>query len=100
MEIRTLLSAPAWAQQTFGQVDLGHRDRKARVVKIATAMAADPAGSLPKQMGSEANLHAAYRFLQTPQVSYEELMRPHLEQTRAAMREQERVLLIQDTSRP
>ncbi len=34
-----------------------------------------------------------------PQVSYEELMRPHLEQTRGAMREQERVLLIQDTSR-
>lgn len=98
METRTLLSAPAWAQQTFGQVDLGHRDRQERVVKIATAMAADPAGSLPKQMGSEANLHAAYRFLQTPQVSYEELMRPHLEQTRAAMREQERVLLIQDTT--
>ncbi len=62
METRSLLSAPAWAQQTFGQVDLGHRDRKARVVKIAAAMAADPSGSLPKQMGSEANLHAAYRF--------------------------------------
>jgi Transposase DNA-binding/Transposase Tn5 dimerisation domain len=98
METSSLLSAPAWAQQTFGQVDLGHRDRQERAVKIAAAMAADPSGTLPKQMGSEANLHAAYRFLQTPQVSYEELMRPHLEQTRGAMREQERVLLIQDTT--
>ena len=33
-----------------------------------------------------------------PQVSYEELICPHLEQTRGAMREQERVLLIQDTT--
>ncbi len=62
METSSLLSAPQWAQQTFGQVHLGHRDRKARAVKIAAAMAADPAGSLPKQMGSEADLHAAYRF--------------------------------------
>ena len=95
-----MLSAQQWAEETYGEVRLGHRSRKERAVTMAAAMAADPAASLPKQMGSEAQAHAAYRFLQTPQVSYEELMRPHLEQTRAAMREQERVLLIQDTSRP
>ncbi len=97
METSTLLSAPEWAEQTFGEVQLGHRPRQERTVKMAAAIAADPAGSLPKQMGSEAALHAAYRFLQTPQISYEQLMRPHQEQTRAAMSEQPRVLLIQDT---
>ena len=59
---------------------------------------ADPAASLPKQMGSEAGLHAAYRFLQTPGVSYEQLIGPHLAQTREAMGKPERVLLIQDTT--
>ena len=98
METSTLLSAQEWAEQTFGEVQLGHRRRRERAVQMAAAIAADPAGSLPKQMGSEAALHAAYRFLQTPQVSYEQLMRPHQEQTRAAMREPQRVLLIQDTT--
>jgi len=65
---------------------------------MAAAIAADPAASLPAQMGSEAGLHAAYRFLQTPEVSYEQLIRPHVEQTREAMGKPERVLLIQDTT--
>jgi hypothetical protein len=54
--------------------------------------------SLPKQMGSEAALHGAYRFLQTPDVSYEQLIQPHVQQTREAMSQPERVLLIQDTT--
>jgi hypothetical protein len=98
METSTLVSAPAWAEQTFGEVRLGHRSRTERAVAMAAAIAADPAASLPKQMGSEAALHAAYRFLQTPDVSYEQLLRPHVEQTRTAMEHQERVLLIQDTT--
>ena len=98
METSTLLCAPAWAEQTFGKVRLGHRSRSERAVQMATAIAADPAASLPKQMGSEAALHGAYRFLQTPQVSYEQLMRPHVEQTREAMGHHQQVLLIQDTT--
>jgi len=98
METSTLLSAPAWAEQTFGEVRLGHRSRTERAVAMASAIATAPAASLPKQMGSEAALHAAYRFLQTPDVSYEQLIGPHVEQTRAEMGQQERVLLIQDTT--
>jgi Transposase DNA-binding/Transposase Tn5 dimerisation domain len=98
METSTLLSAPQWAEQTFGSVSLGHRSRRERAVTMAAAIAADPAASLPAQMGSEAGLHAAYRFLQTPEVSYEQLIRPHVEQTREAMGQQKRVLLIQDTT--
>jgi|SRR5437588_5742044 len=98
METSTLLSAPEWAKQTFGEVRLGHRSRTQRAVTMAAAIAADPAASLPKQMESEAALHAAYRFSQTPEVSYEQLMRPHVEQTREAMGQQKRVLLIQDTT--
>ncbi len=98
METSTLLSAPQWAEQTFGEVRLGHRSRRERAVRMAAAIAADPAASLPKQMGSEAALHAAYRFLQTPAVTYEQLIGPHVEQTREAMAKPERVLLIQDTT--
>ncbi len=98
METSTLLSAPEWAEQTFGEVRLGHQRRTKRAVVMAEAIATDPAASLPKQMGSEAGLHAAYRFLQMPAVSYEQLIRPHVEQTREGMGKPERVLLIQDTT--
>lgn len=98
METRTLLSAQQWAEQTFGEVQLGHQQRDERAVRMAGAMAANPAASLPQQMGSEGQVHAAYRFLQSPHVSYEALIEPHVQQTRAAMSQQRRVLLIQDTT--
>lgn len=98
METGTLLSAQQWAEQTFGEVQLGHQQREERAVKMAAAMAVDPAASLPQQMGSEGQAHAAYRFLQSPHVGYEPLIEPHVRQTRAAMSQQKRVLLIQDTT--
>jgi Transposase DNA-binding len=98
MNTSSLLSAHEWAQQTFGAVWLGDQRRVERALVMAEAIAHDPSASLPAQMQSEAALHAASRFLQSPQVSYERLMRPHLEQTREAMRQHKQVLLIQDTT--
>jgi hypothetical protein len=93
-----LLSAQQWAEHTFGCVRLGDQRRTERAVEIARAIAHDPAASLPAQMQGEAALRAAYRFLQTPDVTYEQLIRPHLQQTQAQMRAHGRVLLIQDTT--
>ncbi|MFL5697662.1 MAG: IS4 family transposase [Ktedonobacteraceae bacterium] len=98
MNASTLLSAQQWAEHTFGSVRLGHQDRTERAVKMAQAIAHDPSASLPAQMQSGAATQAAYRFLQTPQVSYEHLIAPHVQQTRQAAREQPQVLLIQDTT--
>src|SRR5260370_22218965 len=98
MNPSTLLSAQQWAEQTFGSVRLGDQRGTERAVAMACAIAHDPAASLPAQMQGEAALQAAYRFLQTPDVTYEHLIQPHLEQTRAAAREHQQVLLIQDTT--
>jgi hypothetical protein len=98
MDASSLVSAHDWAEATFGTVRLGDQRRTKRAVKIAEAIAHDPAASLPAQMQSEAALHAAYRFLETPAVTYEKLLQPHLEQTRAQARERQQVLLIQDTT--
>src|SRR5713226_7800576 len=98
MNPSTLLSARQWAEHTFGSVRLGYQSRTERAVEMAQAIAHDPPASLPAQMQGEAALEGAYRFLQTPDVTYEKLMRPHLEQTRAAARQPKQVLLIQDTT--
>jgi hypothetical protein len=65
-------------------------------VKIASDLAGKPTASLPEQMGNLAATKAAYRFLESPKISYERLMRPHVEQTKELMKQKSRVLLIQD----
>jgi len=58
MEVKELLSAQEWAQQTFGAVELGHVARTRRAVVIAEAMAGEPAGSIPAQQQSDAGTKA------------------------------------------
>src|SRR5713101_436326 len=98
MNANTLLSALQWAEYTFGSVHLGDQRRTERAVEIASAIAHNPAASLPAQMQDEAATEAAYRFLQMPDVTYEQLIGPHVAQTRAHASKQQQVLLIQDTT--
>ena len=92
-----MLSAQQWAQETFGTVRLGDARRK-RAVQIAEALAHDPGASLPAQLHDEAALKATYRFLETPDITYEQLIAPHVAQTRQLIRQQAQVLLHQDTT--
>jgi hypothetical protein len=94
MNPSTLLSARHWAEDTFGSVRLGDRRRTERAVEMACAIAHDPAASLPAQMQDE----AATQARKTPDVTYEKLLHPHVEQTREEAREHKQVLLIQDTT--
>lgn len=89
-------SAEEWGRRTYGSVMLGDQRRTQRSVQMAIALGEDPAASLPAQLGSLAATKAAYRLLEGSQVSYEKLMRPHLEQTKEQMRQTGRVLLLQD----
>src|SRR5579859_3174196 len=96
MEMNMSGSATEWAVMTYGSVMLGDQRRTQRAMKIASALAREPMASFPKQLEGQAATKAAYRFLESPQTSYERLMRPHLEQTNGLMQQQKRVLLIQD----
>ena len=87
-------SANEWAVMTYGSVRLGDERRTQRAVKMASALARDPMATFPKQLGGQGATKAGYRFLESAQTSYEQLMRPHLEQTKALMQQQKRVLLI------
>jgi hypothetical protein len=98
MNTASLLSASEWAQATFGEARLGDKRRTERVVRMATLMATQSDVSLPRMMKSKAELKAAYRLLETPDVTYEALMHPHLQQTQQQAGNHRRILLIQDTT--
>ena len=93
-----LLEPCQWAEATFGTAQLGDPRRTRRAVAIAAALAREPGASLPKQLHDPAALEATYRFLHSGHVSYDDLLRPHLQQTRQEMGKAGRVLLIQDTT--
>ena len=98
IEASAILNAKEWAVLTYGSVRLGDQRRTERAVMLASNLARKPEASLPAQMGTPAATKAVYRFLQSSSVSYERLMRPHLQQTKDLMKEHRRVLLIQDTT--
>jgi hypothetical protein len=95
----TTLHAPAsWAQLEFGLAWLGDPRRTKRLVNIATHLAASPGGTLPQAFPHWAELKAAYRFFGQRGVSFERILAPHLERTRAACRQPGEYLIIEDTT--
>jgi hypothetical protein len=95
MEANPLSDPQAWAQETFGTAQLGHRGRTKRLVQVAASMAADPQGSLPRQMGGHwGDLKAAYRLLRADGVSHEAISRPVWQQTRQQVEHESGVTLL------
>jgi hypothetical protein len=66
-----------WAQFHFGAADLGDRRRSARLVDFAAAMAADPAGSIPRITESWADCKAAYRLFDRPEATFDAVCQHH-----------------------
>jgi hypothetical protein len=66
-----------WAETCFGHAELGDVRRTRRLVKIAVAMATDPAGSIPKQTETWADAKAAYRLFDQEDVTFEAVCEQH-----------------------
>jgi hypothetical protein len=96
--ITSLLSPAQWAQHEFEFAQLGDRRRNRRLVKIAERLAAHPGGTLPQAFPNWSEVKAAYRLFDQAGVSFDAILAPHLERTRAACREPGEYLLIEDTT--
>jgi len=87
----------AWAESTFGTVDLGDSRRTRRLVVSAAQIAAHPALSFT-QVFNWNELRGFYRVCHQATATLEAVQRPHWEQTRQAMGRQRLVLILHDTS--
>ena len=90
------LDVDVWAEQQFGQCDLGDKRRTRRAVQVAAQFAANPNGSTPKQTESWADCEGAYRLFHEEDVTFQALTAPHFRQTRAC--EPGHYLLLGDTT--
>jgi hypothetical protein len=93
-----VLTPQQWADREFGSVQLKDRRLARRVVKVASAMAADPDGSIPKQNKQWGQTKGAYRLFDHPRTTLDSLCHPHWQQTRLECDASGVVLLIQDTT--
>jgi hypothetical protein len=94
----TLMAATDWAAQEFGGAQLGDGRRSRRLLQLAAALAEDPHGTLPGSFESWAEVKAAYRLLEGPDVTYDRILTPHRTRVRAACRQPGEYLLVEDTS--
>src|SRR5882724_7120193 len=72
-----------WAEQQFGNCELGDKRRTKRVVKLAAQAATQPDAATPKQTECWADCKAAYRLFDQEDVTFDALIAPHCALTRA-----------------
>ena len=82
----------------FRGADLGDRRRSARLERIGERIAMDPSRSFPEAMASEGALEALYRFLNSDDVRFAEILRPHTIRTAERCCERDSVLVLHDTT--
>jgi hypothetical protein len=93
-----LVDAGQWTQKQFAGAQLGDFRRGRRLVQVASALARTRSGVLAKALQGWAELKAAYRLMDMPQVSRQAVQEPHLAGVRAAVEEPGVYLIIEDTT--
>lgn len=68
-------------RREFEAVDLGDKRLDARLVGVATRIAAAPSESFPKMVASEGEREGLYRFLSNPRVSWRDILGAHITAT-------------------
>ena len=71
-----VLAPQPWARREFGSVQLKDKRLNKRVVQVASAMAADPSASIPKQNKKSAQRKGAYRLFDHERACLQSLCNP------------------------
>lgn len=94
------LDPQTWAEQHFGELDLGHEKRNQRAVTIAAAFATQPGKSIPQTFDCWYDVKAVYEFFANPAVTPDEVQATHRELTLARLQQPGTYLLVEDTTEP
>jgi hypothetical protein len=87
-----------WAEEEFGEAELGDRRLTRRLAELAGRLAEHPSQSLPEACEDGAQLKAAYRFFDNASVKPSAMLRSHVRSTQGRLRAEAVVLAVQDTT--
>jgi hypothetical protein len=95
------LDGPGWAEQEFGDCELGDRRLTRRLVKMVLDQSAQPNASYSQASGGNRHhLKGYYRFLnsQRQELDQESILKTHRNQTLRRMKNESTALIVQDTT--
>lgn len=88
-----------WAREEFGGAELGDIRRTRRAVKVAAGLVREPASSIPRALGNDADIKGAYRLIENDGVSHAGLLSGHVKHAvDLVSKEKKKVLVVQDTT--
>jgi hypothetical protein len=87
-----------WVVEEMAAVDLNDKRLNNRLRLVLSQLAAHPTASLPAACGGYAEVTAAYRLFANDKVGFDDVLQPHIDQTRARIAAQPVVLLVPDTT--
>ena len=88
-----------WAEEEFAQAQLKDRRLNKRLLKVARAFYGQPQANITEAcQGNRAAVKAVYRFFEHPEVTMQEILKPHYEATLERCRQHPTVLAVQDTT--
>lgn len=88
----------SWAEEEFGELDLGDARRTQRLIKLVDAWSAHPQASIAMASAGWAETKAAYRLLSNEALDWRQVLEVHTERRVERMQGQAVVLCIQDTT--
>lgn len=87
------------AIEQMGRCQLGDQRRTARLVDTASRIHEHPGGSLPDKLHDPAAYRATLRLMNSPEVTHQTVLQPHLQETLRRIRATtQTILLIHDTT--
>jgi hypothetical protein len=87
-----------WVEEEMGTANLADRRLTQRLIRVTRRMFDSPDKSLKAASRGWAEVMGAYRFFENEKVTEDSVLAPHREATLRRVQEQERVLMIQDTT--
>lgn len=93
-----LMTVEDWSVAEFGGAELHDQRRSQRLVQVAAQLAADPHGRLTESFGRWSDLKAAYRLLETADVTHEAILASHTARVGEECRRPGEYLFVEDTT--
>lgn len=87
-----------WAEEEFGEVNLGDERLSQRLVEVARDLYSRPQANIPQACQTRSRAKAAYRFFAHPETTMEQLLTTHFAATTTRIRHEKVVLVTQDTT--
>jgi hypothetical protein len=88
----------SWAEQEFGNADLGDHRRTQRLVLLAEQRGSQPHASIAQSCGDNGAAKAAYRLYENEAISAAAILSSHQQATQTRMSHESVVLSVQDTT--